>query len=170
MWSTVAHWCQMDTLHGNECVPTLIGAQGCGKTTFLTRLLIPEGMYIDNSGEIDYDQLYAQVLHELRVKKMPYWFNNSEVARIQELNKNFSAKTDIADIVSICFRKPAEGEVPMSMNCNQLMEIISKKYPTVKSTHSTKIYLGKAMKSLGYESTEWSHVAHYKVIPVKTAS
>ena len=29
--STVAHWLQMDTLHGNECVPTLIGAQGCGR-------------------------------------------------------------------------------------------------------------------------------------------
>ena len=26
--SAVAHWLQMDTLHGNECVPTLIGAQG----------------------------------------------------------------------------------------------------------------------------------------------
>lgn len=265
--SVVAHWCQMDTLHGNECVPTLIGAQGCGKTTFLARLLpahlreyyldhlnlsnkfdkemaltnnllvnldeldairpsqhaslkqtlskskvngrpiygasqedrpryasfvattnnphpltdatgsrryiclmIPEGMYIDNSGEIDYDQLYAQVLYELREQKSPYWFNNSEVARIQELNKNFLAKTDIADIISICFRKPAEGEEPMSMNCNQLMEVISKRYPTVKSTHSAKIYLGKAMKSLGYDSSDCGHVAHYKVIPVKTAS
>ena len=39
--SAVAHWLQMDHLHGNECVPTLIGAQGCGKTTFLRRMLPP---------------------------------------------------------------------------------------------------------------------------------
>ena len=39
--SVVAHWRQMDRLHGNECVPTLIGAQGIGKTVFFRRLLPP---------------------------------------------------------------------------------------------------------------------------------
>ena len=264
--SAVAHWLQMDTIHGNECVPTLIGAQGCGKTTFFVRLLpphlreyyldhlnlsnkfdkemaltnnllvnideldairpsqhaslkqtlskskvngrpiygasqedrpryasfvattnnphpltdvtgsrryicltIPEGKYIDNASEIDYDQLYAQVLYELRVQKSPYWFNNDEVARIQQLNQNYLEQKDIADIVRICFRKPEPGELAQSMNCERLLEIITKEYPSVKATHGTKVYLGKAMHTLGFESTDCGHVAHYKVIPLKAA-
>ena len=264
--STVAHWLQMDTIHGNECVPTLIGAQGCGKTTFFVRLLpphlreyyldhlnlsnkfdkemaltnnllvnldeldairpsqhaslkqtlskskvngrpiygasqedrpryasfvattnnphpltdatgsrryicltIPEGKYIDNVGEIDYDQLYAQVIYELRIQKSPYWFNNDEVARIQQMNQNYMAQKDIADIVSICFRKPQDGELPQSLSCDKLLQIIRKEYPAIKSTHGTKVYLGKAMRALGFESTDCSHVTHYKVIPIKVA-
>jgi predicted P-loop ATPase len=264
--SMVAHWQQMDTVHGNECVPTLIGSQGCGKTTFFVRLLppclreyyldhlnlsnkfdkemaltnnllvnldeldaikpgqhaslkqtlskskvngrpiygssqadrpryasfvattnnphplsdvtgsrryicitIPQGKFIDNSGDIDYEQLYAQVLYELHVQKSPYWYSNAEVARIQELNMNYMEKKDIADIISVCFRKPEPGEPSKSMNCDKLLEVITSEYPSVKVCHSTKIYLGRAMKVLGYESTDHGHVAHYKVIPVKVA-
>ena len=264
--SAVAHWLQLDTIHGNECVPTLIGAQGCGKTTFIVQMLplqlreyyldhinlsnkfdkemaltnnllvnldeleairpsqqsalkqtlsknkvngrpiygasqedrpryasfvattnnphpltdvtgsrryicinIPKGQYIDNTGDIDYDQLYAQLLYEIEELKAPYWFNNDEVARIQELNVSYMEKKDMADMISICIRKPEEGEVARSMNCNALMEVMTKEFPTLKNTHSNKIQLGKTLKALGYESHEWSHVAHYKVILLKAA-
>ena len=264
--AVVAHWLQMDTLHGNECVPTLIGAQGCGKTTFVARLLppelrqyfldhlnlsnkfdkemaltnnlivcldeleairpsqhaalkqtlskskvngrpiygcaqedrprfasfvattnnphpltdatgsrryicltIPEGLFIDNSGEIDYDQLYAQVLYELNTAKTPYWFNNNEVARIQELNQNYLEQKDIAEMVEICFRKPREGEPAKSMNSKMMLKHMQKDYPTLEITHSNRIKVGLAMKALGYESTDRSNVAFYKVVPVKVA-
>ena len=264
--STVAHWLQMDTLHGNECVPTLIGAQGCGKTTFFHRLLppelrqyyldhlnlsnkfdkemaltnnllvnldeldairpsqhaalkqtlsknkvngrpiygasqedriryasfvattnnphpltdatgsrryicvtIPNGQYIDNTGEIDYQQLYSQLVYELTVAKTPYWFSNDEVERIQQLNQDYVEQKDIAEMVEICFRKPKEGETPKLMNTKMLLSHIQKEYPTVEINHGNKVRVGVAMTNLGYDYADHSNVAFYKVIPLRAA-
>ena len=264
--SSVAHWLQKDTLHGNECVPTLIGGQGCGKSTFIARLLppelrqyyldrinmsnkfdrdmaltnnlivnldeldairpsqqpllkqllskskvngrpiygccqedrpryasfvattnnphplsdvtgsrrficieIPEGQFIDNSGEIDYLQLYAQLMYEVCELNAPYWFNNDQVARIQELNLNYTDEKDIAEIVEACFRKPEEGEKVVKMNCTQILDEIAKEFPSLKKTVSTKVHLGYAMKDLGFNHTERGHVKFYEVVPTKAA-
>ena len=132
-------------------------------------LLIPDGQYIDNSGEIDYGQLYAQVLHELTVAKTPYWFSNDEVARIQQLNQNYLLKKDISEMVEICFRKPKEGEVGKLMNSKMLLEHIQHAYPSIDISHGNKVRVGQAMKTLGYESTDHSNIPFYKVIPLKAA-
>ena len=264
--SAVAHWLQMDTLHGNECVPTLIGSQGCGKTTFLRRLLpqhlrqyyldhlnlsnkfdkemaltnnllvnldeldairpsqhaalkqtlskskvngrpiygasqedrpryasfvattnnphpltdatgsrryiclqIPEGQYINNVGEIDYAQLYAQVLHEVKDERAPYWFSNEEVARIQELNQNFMEQKDMAELVKACFRKPNDGEAVVPMMGSKMLEVIKHSFPTLTINPSAKIQLGLALKELGFENVHYGNVAHYKAVPKKVA-
>ena len=132
-------------------------------------LTIPDGLFIDNTGEIDYGQLYAQVLYELKEVKTPYWFNNDEVARIQELNQNYMEQKDIAEIVEICFRKPREGEDPKSMNSKMMLKHIQKDYPSVEINHSNRIKVGLAMKSLGFESTDRSNVQFYKVVPLRAA-
>ena len=264
--SAVAHWLQLDTMHGNEVVPVLIGAQGCGKTTFLRRLLprelreyyldhlnlsnkfdkemaltnnllvnldeleairpsqhaalkqtlsknkvngrpiygkvqddrpryasfvsttnnphpltdatgsrryiclaIPKGQLIDNAGDINYEQLYAQVLYEIRVQDARYWFDNEEVAHIQQLNLAYIQQTDIAEMVNACFRKPEDNEKVKSLSTTEMLEIIREEYPNVAVTTKAKVELGRALVSLNYERKEHSHVAYYKAVPLKAA-
>ena len=133
-------------------------------------LQIPQGQYIDNSGEIDYDQLYAQVVYELREQKAPYWFNNDEVARIQQLNQEFMEQKNIVEIIKVCFRKPMENEHVKSMNTSDLLEYIHSKYPTIIDNFSTRVRLGQAMKLLEYESTSRGHASYYKAVPLKSLS
>ena len=129
-------------------------------------LEIPKGQFIDNAGEIDYEQLYAQVLYELREQKAPYWFNNDEVARLQQMNQGFMEQKDIVEIVKICFRKPEEGEVVKPMNVTGLLSHIQSRFPSVLDTPSTRVCLGQAMNLLEYKSTSRGHVSYYKAVPL----
>ena len=132
-------------------------------------MTIPEGQYIDNTGDIDYDQLYAQVLHELREDKAPYWFNNEEVTRIQQLNQEYMEVKDMAELVEICFRKPNEGEKVKTMSSTEMLKIIQSKYTSLEINHSAKVHLGNAMKELGFEVKMCHNVAQYFAVPLKAA-
>ena len=132
-------------------------------------LTIPKGQMIDNMGDIDYEQLYAQVLYEIRELKIPYWFNNEEVARIQQLNLNYMEQKDIAEIVNACFRKPQEGDITDLMSSADIIKVLQLEYPSLKSDHSTKVHLGLAMKELGFERTYRDHAAYYKICYQKVA-
>ena len=132
-------------------------------------LQIPDGQYIDNSGDIDYGQLYSQVKYELEVAKTPYWFSNDEVTRIQQLNQNYLVEKDIAEMVEACFRKPKEGEAAKLMNSKMLLSHIQHYYPSVDTSHGNKVRVGQAMTTLGYESADHSNVPFYKVIPLNAA-
>ena len=150
------------------------------KSTFVARLLPPElrvyyldhlnlSNKFDNSGEIDYQQLYAQVVHEVKDLKAPYWFNNQQVARIQELNLNYMEQKDIAEVIEACIRKPKEGEQGIRMKSGEIVSLIRREYPSIQNNHSTKIHLGLAMKELGFEGKTHGNQTYYKVIPLKAA-
>ena len=98
-----------------------------------------------------------------------YWFNNDEVARIQQLNQGYMEQKDIVEIIKVCFRKPEEGEHVKSMNTSELLSVIQNKYPTVPDRMSTRVRLGQAMKLLEYDSTSRGHTSYYKAVPLTAA-
>ena len=258
--SAVAHWLQMDMLHGNEAVPVLIGQQGCGKSTFAVRLLpeelrqyfldhinfgnkfdsemalthnllvnidelanitvaqqgklkqtlskvkvngrpifgksqadrpryasflattndehplcdptgsrrficirIPAGAYIDNASPIDYAQLYAQVMYELKEQSVPYWFTNDMVARIQKCNYPYFKTDDMEVMLKACFQAP-QGDGGKWMLVSEIFDSLHRLYPMLISDHRTKIRIGQAMRFLGCDTKRTNRGQAYLLI------
>ena len=259
--SVVAHWLQMDALHGNEIVPTLIGAQGCGKSTFC-RLMLPEHLreyfldhvnlsnkfdkemaltnnllvnideldqvrrsqqaelkqmlskshvngrtiyakvqadrkryasfvattnnlhplhdptgsrrflcieiaangLIDNLTPIDYEQLYAQVLQELR-KNERYWLTEAETRSLQCANAPYQSTHDLEQMVDVCFRHPAADELCEPLPMSTLVKIVATQYPFIEPTHATKVQLGTALSARGFQMDRNAAARRYYVIP-----
>lgn len=264
--SMVAHWLQMDRLHGNEQVVTLIGAQGCGKSTFMARLLpdqmigyfldhinfgnkfdkemaltsnllvnideldqikagqqaelkqtlskirvngrpiygrsqevrrryasfcattnnrqplsdvtgsrrflcceVAEGQLIDNDSPIDYTQLYAQLLHELRVDHLPYWFTNDEVHQIEARNEPYRHTSDLETLVNLCFRKPHKDEAVTPIAVRSILEVMANQYKGVPLGRGVEVKLGKLLRSLNYKCKPTNVGTAYFVVPRQTA-
>ena len=259
--SVVAHWLQMDQLHGNEVVPTLIGDQGCGKSTFCRLLLpehlrtyfldhvnlsnkfdkemaltnnllvnideldqvrrcqqaelkqllsksrvngrpiygrsqadrrryasfvattnnlhplhdptgsrrflcieIPAGHVIDNETPICYEQLYAQLLQEVRSEQR-YWFTEDETRALQAANAPYQSTMDMEVMVDECFRRPAADEPCTPLPMSTLVQIVSNRYPFIQPSHSTKVQLGLALSARGFQMDRDNQLRHYYVIP-----
>ena len=132
-------------------------------------LRIPDGKYIDNGSPIDYEQLYAQVLYELREQKIPYWFGNEEVARIQEYNYPFFKTDDMESMLKCCFQVPNQEAEGKWMIVSDIFKTLQAKYPMMVADHRTKIRIGQAMKFLNCERKRTKKGPAYLLRPKKAA-
>lgn len=248
MWmrGIVAQCLGLNADHGNECVCLLIGAQGCGKTTFFKKMLpeqlqpyylndfrlknqfdkdmtltnnilcnmdefdknnsrqqanikqalstvvvntrpiyghaqevrhrkasfcgtsncerplndptgsrrflcnkIPEGQFIDNITPIEYDQIYAQLVYEVK-NGFPYWFSNDEVERIQKINVSFNSNVNLEMIIDHCVRHLEDGESESYISTDDIINKVKESYPNVTEEMLVKSKIGKTMKQLGF--------------------
>ncbi len=127
-------------------------------------LQIPHGQFIDNETPIDYFQLYAQIIYEIKEQLMPYWFNNEEVERIQQANLPFFKCDDLESMISCCFRVPLEKEEGRWMLCKEVFEELQNQFPTLISDHSTKVKIGQVLRYMGCASQHSRHGQMYQLI------
>lgn len=247
---TVSQWSGDNMLYGNQCVLTLIGAQGCRKSTFLQQLLpeslryyyldninlvnkfsrdmalthnlivnidemdqikeaqqaelkfcisrpvvngrpiygrtqvkrkryasfvattnsphplndptgsrrflcmkIADGKKIDVETAIDYGQLYAQIVHEIKDEHLRSWFTDEEVIEIQKFNAKFQSTTDLGTMLSICFRKPTEEETGEKSSLKEIADVVTSQFPNSTKIKTLDIRLGILLCQQGYAKT-----------------
>ena len=127
-------------------------------------LQVPNGQFIDNETSIDYLQLYAQIVYEIKEQQMPYWFNNEEVERIQQANLPFFKCDDLESMISCCFRVPLEEEEGHWMLCKEVFDELQIQFPTLISDHPTKVKIGQVLRYLGCASQHSRHGQMYQLI------
>ena len=84
---------------------------------------------IDCNTPVDYEQLYAQLLHELENGER-CWFSKEEETEIQQANRPFYRVTPAEELVSSCFRFAEPGEQGARlMSAAEIYATVKKKNP-----------------------------------------
>ena len=134
-----------------------------GSRRFLT-IEIPNGEMINNDSEIEYEQLYAQLLHEVRDEKLRYWYTNEETQRIQELNAPYEQTLDLEQMIDCMFRKPQGSEKHGVFTSLDIRKILKQQYPDVADSQLNSIKIGKAMKEMKVARVKSKRGVSYSLI------
>lgn len=125
---------------------------------------IPNGQFIDNEVNIDYEQLYAQVVYELQ-QGMRYWFTNEETLRIEQLNEGFQRALSLEGMLDVCFRRPEKEEIVAALSLNDILTTIVAEFPILKANEGIKVRLGKLLKAQEFQRTRNAQGSMYYIVP-----
>ena len=119
---------------------------------------------IDNSGIINYNQLYAQLCQELNEGRR-YWFEDDDNQRIMEQNKDFQQVFDYEKMIELTFlpseKTPADAApVPLK----DIMRLLARKFPTFTIYKNTGMEIGHRLSAMGYKYHKMNSGAAYRMI------
>ena len=106
---------------------------------------------IDNSGYINYEQLYAQLYAELQQGRR-YWFDDDENARIIQQNTDFQQVYDYARMIEITYQPPeSTASDEKFILLRDVMKRLAKSFPNFIIGKNTDKELGRKLTDMGYE-------------------
>ena len=116
---------------------------------------------VDNPREwtLDYDQLYAQLLHELN-DGFRYYFDNQEEERIGLLNKPFMVESFESELIRSKLRHPKRGEHGRLMSASEIALLIC----GGRITEISQRKVSRAMKNLEFKVEHKMNGNFYRVV------
>jgi predicted P-loop ATPase len=106
---------------------------------------------IDNTGTINYGQLYAQLYAELQQGRR-YWMDDEDNLRIIGQNDQFQRVSSYEEMIRRTYlpsdETPANAKVVLVQD---IMSLLAERFPTFAITKGTDMELGRRLVRMGYK-------------------
>ena len=121
---------------------------------------------IDNKGRIGHNQIFAQLLHELKAGQR-YWFTDKENERIMAENARFQQVNDYQTMIELTFL-PAEetAEDAPYVSLTEVINVFKDAFPTFVTTKNTRKELGSTFRSMGYRPKKGNKGMSYQLTKI----
>ena len=106
---------------------------------------------IDTATPIDYPQLYAQLLAEVKANQC-YWLTDEDTTELMRHNEQFRQIDSIEEMVCTLYRRPEPDDETVEMSAAEMVSRIRKRFPGVQANRSTFIKVGRVLSDMGCES------------------
>ena len=111
------------------------------------RFLIMEPKEMIRTGGIDYEQLYAQIIHEVETG-LPTYFTKAQEREIQRRNQRYMVKDAVETLFSTYFRVPRNKTEGKLITTDEILQIMKSKDEYVVR-HLTPDALGQRLVKMG---------------------
>lgn len=117
---------------------------------------------IDFTSPVDYPQLYAQLVDEVR-RGLPYYLDAEAERRLMDENRRFFRNADIDSILSSLFRLPSSAETAQELTASEIAAIVRREYPKLPLSRLSSVEIGRRLKAAGFECRHGKCGNYYKV-------
>lgn len=118
---------------------------------------------VDTAYKIDYQQLYAQVMYELR-HDYPSYFDAEMERKVQEHNIIYTAEQPLEEILLTMYRPAKKGEECDCLTSTQILLELQKKLKGLSSLKINAVKMGIILASAGFTKSTFGHRRVYKIV------
>ena len=117
---------------------------------------------IDFTSPVDYPQLYAQLVDEVRLG-LPYYLDAEAERRLMDENRRFFRYADIDSILSSLFRQPSSTETAQELTASEIAAIVRREYPKLPPSKLYVKEVGRRLSAMGFEGRHTRRGTCYSV-------
>lgn len=117
---------------------------------------------IDFTSPVDYGQLYAQLVCEIR-GSAPWYLDEAATQRLMAANRPYVRLTDLDEILQTMFRRPSDPTSAQELTATEIAAAVRREYPKLPSSCLSSVEVGRRLKAAGFQGRHTERGTCYKI-------